>query len=59
MHLLVPDMQRDLELDPEPTGLSLLLGVEGACQVKHYLLFGCLHYTLLYFSLLLACGSKS
>lgn len=49
MHLLVPDMQWDLELDREPTGLSVLLGVEGACCVKLYLLFGCLRYNLLYF----------
>lgn len=49
MHLLVPDMQRDLELDCEPTGLLVLLGVEGTCHVKRYLLVGCLHYNLLYF----------
>lgn len=41
MHLLVLDVQRDLELDREPTGLSDLLGVEGAGRVKRYLLFRC------------------
>lgn len=37
-----------LELDHEPPGLSVLLGVEVTCCVKCYLLFGCLHYNLLY-----------
>lgn len=57
MHLLVPDMEQDLELDGEPPGLSDLLGVEGAGCVKRYLWMHVLQPAT--FSLLLPCGSKS